>query len=151
MAAIALETLPVVVSLNHFSPSTSKGSSNYIVSLLIPSLSYDFKFFKKSKLGPKINFPLSSKLFFQNGIVMSFDICSYGTSWIGVNFKLKYMAMASRVIFRISWGFLFDFISLTLAASNESTAAWALSWAGSAAASSLSAYAFWVAISLASF
>lgn len=61
------------------------------------------------------------------------------------------MAIASRVIFRIYWGFLFDFISFTLAASNESTAAWALSWAGRAAASSLSAYAFWVAMSLASF
>lgn len=61
------------------------------------------------------------------------------------------MAMASNVIFRIYWGFLFDFISFTLAASNESTAAWALSWAGKAAANYFSASAFWVAISLASF
>ena len=47
------------------------------------------------------------------------------------------MAMASRTNFKIYWGFLFAFISLTLAASNESTAAWALAWAGSAAASYL--------------
>lgn len=41
---------------------------------------------------------------------------------IGDSFKLKYMAIASSVIFKIYCGFLFAFISFTLAASNESTA-----------------------------
>lgn len=46
----------------------------------------------------------------------------------------------------ISGGFLLAFISLTLAESKESTAAWALIWAGMAAANYLSAYSLTFAI-----
>lgn len=56
------------------------------------------------------------------------------------------MAIASKVNFMISGGFLLAFISVTLAASSESTAAWALCCAGIAAASYLYAYYFCLAI-----
>jgi len=57
--------------------------------------------------------------------------------------------MASNTNLRTSWGFLLAFISFTLAASKESTAAWALACAGSAAANYLSASVFCWSIAMA--
>ena len=77
---------------------------------LIASLSYVFKFLRKSKPGPNINLPLSSKLFFQKLIVVPLVIYKSYETLIVVSFKLKYMARASSVNFIISGGFLLAFI-----------------------------------------